>query len=333
MKRAVYFIYGCLTIFATLGASSVHAQIPSYAESIRQQTNSILDLHTTHTLDELSGAQAETFSIPNRWHTKGILHSAIYRTTVNGQPTLIKTIFPDSNGYSNDSSFRREVFAMLLASGIGGPRIYRAGKITNEQGAIGYFIQMEEMFPGERDTFTFKGWGSKTLLERGLSWRSPSPKQLSQIGQMINMALERGIAIDIDHDFIFSSRSDNVRWLDTAQWQLAEIGSIDQPIYEVLDYSRNELRSELALNNYGYLLTLFFRLKKDYGMSVLESLLSSIQSSRVWSESQKKQLVENLRTTLVRDWKTPSDLFETAAQKSRKTGASGNRCADIFRNY
>lgn len=82
----------------------------------------------------------------------------------------------------------------------------------------GYFIEMEELFPGDRKSFTLKGWRFAQNWKSWLGLR-PSENQMRQFGEMLAKALLAGVSISDDWDVIFAQ--DQVRWIDTARWSLA----------------------------------------------------------------------------------------------------------------
>lgn len=331
LKTAVYILFGCKILLGTLVSLTAFGSFSAVAEANRRMTESTLDFQSIYRLKDLSDSKIELFSVPNKWHAKGAMHSAMYRATVNGQKTLIKVIFPGSHNFGTENSFRTEVSAMLLASDIGGPQVYRAGKIVDEHGLVGYFIQMEEIFAGERGTFTLKGWGGRSRLSRIFSLRSLSSNQLKKIGTMISLALERRIGIGIDHDFIFSPQGDDVRWIDTAQWILPKVDSFGGPNVELRDSSSSDFNTEVALNCYAYLIAQFFRMKENYGALLLQSLQSDIRNSEVWNDYQKINLIKSLRTNLVANWKIHPDLFGKFDENLKHSSSTVKSCAGFFK--
>lgn len=315
-----------------------------YAERMRQKTYEILDLQNIQNLTALANPNTDFYEAPNEWHTKGELHSQIYRAQFNSKPSLIKTIFSDSYAFMNDERFHHEVFAMLLASEIGGPEIYLAGRVKNDKGEIGYFIQMEEMFAEDPKNFTFKGWTFKPKFFRVFSQKNISKYQLYQIGQMLGLAVERGINIGLDNDFIFDSKGKGVRWLDTAVWTIEGHEQLDRPIYKTPDLTKISRDFNLTIHNYSYLVDRFFKIKESYGLIVLESLFSHILNSTYWSIPQKNQLIENFKYSLVQNWKLPLRLFDEAFinaqlkvqrngqlnQKQSKSSSELNACRALF---
>lgn len=323
MKRlkptyAGYVIFIGVSLF---GTSTVTAQIGQFAESIRQKTLGS-QINPIHKVQELSDTPVDLYIPPNQFHDPGDQHLAMYRGTHDGVPTLIKIIFPNSRSPFRDRFFRQEIFGMQLASDIGGPKIYRTGSLLDSQGQVGYFIEMQEIYPGDRSTFTFKGWRSKSYIKRLFSLHSISKAQLDKIGEMLGMAIERSINILDDGDLIFSSLHDDVRWIDTSRWMLATKGYdmapdlVDGPITGVLDLSKNNIQAKNVLSSYAAFIDVFFSLRKDYGVNVLGSLLAQINRSTVWSDAQKVGLTENLKKVLVDFWNVPQQVFEESVRKA-----------------
>ncbi len=282
----------CLTIIGLM-APQVHARTSdfsgaTYATAVNFEVAQKLRLDQTVTLEEITSGNHSPFVIPNYLHLAGSMHSAMYRHVRDGKPRLVKLILPGSKAFLGDEYFKKEVFGILLSSHIGGPELYRAGRVSSG-GVNGYFVEIEELFPGDEQTFTYKGFASKPALARFLNARFPNDTQLLKIAKLLRMAIERKIAIDEDLDFIFSG--DDVRWLDTAGWRTFKN-----------DVSVESFEGEMALHNYGLLLTQFFELNSRAGRFLVYALKEEIRGSVVWTSSQRHAVLANLEKNMLNRW-------------------------------
>ncbi len=316
LRPPVTFLFSCIVIF---GQSSANAGNcidirPGYlyADCVRQKTKDFFDPKMAWNITELANGRYEFFSPPNSSSPNGRLHSEMYRIWRDGRSFLLKAILPGSPGFWNDDQFRRDLFGMLLGAELGGPEITRAGRFIGKDGGEGYYIEMEEIFRGIANSYTFKGLFTKKnqILSR-LGFDFPTVSQLETVGQMLRINLEHGIYLGIDPDLIFSGNGVNVRWIDTTDWgaqsqiKYADWFS-DGTTIDLLDVTRLDgFDGRSRIHNYAYFLTQFYRLNHRNGKVILAALRHEISQSKEWSDAQKAQLWQNLRISLVKDWSWP----------------------------
>lgn len=279
-----------------------------------------------HKIEELSNGSFEIFNPKKSSHGSGKMHSEIYRIRKDGRNFLIKTMLPGSRGFrgqKNDKYFTSDLFGYLLASEIGGPEIGRAGRFKNSKGDIGYFIEMEELFSNDDTSTTFKGLERiKNFVKQKLGFRILTQNHLKNFAKLIVTALEHGIYLD-DHDFIFSRKSDEVRWIDTTHWDILTMVDLKSEKHHLEDFDfddenfvpwylvphKNELLSPADLfNPYGqyavyHVAEMFNRMRpmhSAYTKELWQFLNIEISESKIWNNDQKTRMVKNLSWALSR---------------------------------
>lgn len=91
-------------------------------------------------------------------HDSGHLHEGIYRIKGDGKNRLIKVLSSRSRDPNREfDAYEKEYRGMLYGQEVGGPQIYRAGRIHVGPGDNKYFIEMEEKFPDQKSV-TWKGF-------------------------------------------------------------------------------------------------------------------------------------------------------------------------------
>jgi len=306
-----FVLYSC---FAYGGLQDLFGS--EYGEAVRRETYEKVFLYSIKDLEELSGGVYSQFSVPNWLHTKGTMHSAIYRYNRDGKSRLIKVILEDSKAHISDDYFRGEIFGMLLSSHVGGPEVYHAGRITVPDGRMGYYVEMEELFANQTDTYTYKGLGSKIWPMRILALKFPNDAQLLKIAKMIRINLERGILIGNDPDLIFSGS--DVRWLDTTAWEIWN-NTFPDAVERLADISRFDFNSQRVLYNYGSLIKKFFRLKKSAGRFLIQALKREVAASPVWTDLQKTGILVNMREVIVHYLDFTEEEFDSLMRSSSET--------------
>ncbi len=124
---------------------------------------------------------------------------------------------PGGSGATDSYFFHRALFGVMSAENIGGPQIYRAGKLLNhETGKVDHYIEMEEIFAG-KPSFTFKATRFRQAnIVQVLTEHHDVGSLAEQMGRLVARITERKIILDLDFDFIFSSSE--ARWIDTGGW-------------------------------------------------------------------------------------------------------------------
>jgi hypothetical protein len=289
---------------------SPHQNRQDFILCVRAKAIAIFERGPAKTMEQLSGARYESFFPPNSNSSKGIMNSGIYRVNSEGKSLLIKTMIPDLNIWISDQSFERDLFGVLLGAELGGPKLTRAGRFEGQFGRQGYYLEMEEIFPKDKTSFTLKGlFSTKNQFLAQLGLDRISKSQLEKVGQMMGQLLERNIHLGVDADLILSGKTGEVRWIDTTDWSAQNISPSDEWFHSgnkdhLVDGP--ELKGffgRMSVHNYGLLIMYFYRLKPRYGETVLSALRREIAQSKVWSDQQKFQLWDNIRNNLQNDWK------------------------------
>jgi hypothetical protein len=309
-----------VTIFALLGAlmcpswaiaspCSQYQAKQQFILCVRAQTTALFDKGPAKTIEQLSGGQYALFLPPNSNSPKGRLNSGIFRVQSKGKNLLIKTMVPDFNLWISDDSFERNLFGVLLGSELGGPKVTRAGRFEGRFGSLGYYIEMEELFYDDKNSFTYKGlFTSKNQILAKLGWNRISNSHLEKVGQMLGQLLERNIYLGSDVDLIFSRKTGDVRWIDTTDWDAQHNRSTEEwfnsnEIDQLVDITELKgFEGRMSVHNYGYFITYLYRLKPRYGEVVLLALRRAVAQSKVWSDQQKINLWDNIRINLNNDW-------------------------------
>lgn len=180
----------------------------------------IFDHHRVETIESLASENIwSVFETPPN-HKRGYLHVRMYRIQTPNGSRLVKVIDEKFRLIMGERISDIDVFihdtvgGMLLAERIGGPKVFRAGRIEDANGGRRFFVEMEEFFP-QTETFTLKG---KFNVHRSvdLTESKPAGSYLKQIAELFALAAEKKITPSVDIDFIFSPNE--VRWIDTASW-------------------------------------------------------------------------------------------------------------------
>lgn len=300
-------------IFGFAGATPcLNVSPDEFAPCAREHSLKIFDSLHYPTIHDLSEGRFESFTPANTSSDKGMMHSEMHRVFRDERSFLIKTVLPGSYAYGPVERFQRELFSMVLMSGIGGPEISRAGHIVGENGLSGYFLEMEELYPKQKNSFTLKGiYTFKNLLFQKMGVDLVSDSQLRSVAQLMRLSLERNIVLGRDIDLIFSKESDDSYWIDTTDFDIYS---------DSADWFRSGRRDKLvnmsdldgfegaaSLHSYTRLIVSFGDLRIRYQKVLLNAFKNEILKSRVWSREQKKRLLENLRRGLLMDWQVVDD--------------------------
>lgn len=300
----VQFLLICVTIFAFQPSANASDHIVRAAQKLPVLFNT--KDTKFYSIEELSGGVHTTFKPARFFHGQGDWHSDIFRVQRNGKSYLIKTTLPGTDGFGDDDYFVRHLFGYLLAENIGGPAITRAGRFKNAEGIEGYFVEMEELFVNDKNSFTYKGIRSahNKFIQR-LGLRILTKAHIKNIAKLIIKTLENGLFID-DLDFIFSTKSDHVRWIDTTHWYITYVDHHDDRYW--LDHQDPKALVNPALLSHvrGYqhlehIRTLFndFRLmNKAYAKELWISTIAEIEASQVWSAQEKQNMKNNFKNAL-----------------------------------
>lgn len=236
-------------------------------------------LNQPNSIKKIGGS--EKFSPSNSDQQIGRRNSGIYRSSHEGKKFLLKTVPADQDPSSSKTRFQNELLGMLLGAELGGPSILRAGKFRQDDGRSGFYLEMEELFANDPSAASFKG----IYLSGKTSVKGPNSQQLKHIAKMLVLALERGIDIGTDVDFLFSRVSDEVHWIDTSDWR------------PFSDAAEKE-----DLETYGYFLSLFHKYSKQDGRILTSEIRELIKSSNAWTPQQKDKLWANLKSNLIYRW-------------------------------
>ncbi len=280
-------LFSCMTIFVSCLHTPVSAQnvIDSNdhiqkAVKKKQTLYNSINSKTFYTIEELSNGPYSTFKGSRFFHGCGDWHSDIFRIHKNNKSYLIKTTLPGTPGYGDEDYFKSHLLGYLLAEGIGGPAITRSGRFKNAEGVKGYFVEMEELFANDRSTFTYKGIRKfhNKIIQR-LSFRILSEAHIKNLAKLLIKALENGLYLD-DLDFIFSSKSSEVRWFDTTHWLIT---------------------STLGSDHLEHIRTLFKDLRmmnKKYSDELWAATMTEIENSQIWSTQQKTNMKKSFKDSL-----------------------------------
>lgn len=312
-------LFTCVTIFASpslFAASDCLSVRPAYlyVACIQKKLSLIFNPQSPILLDIKmlsTNGQIEIFKPPSSSHAKGIMHSEIYRIKKNEKNFLVKTILPGSKAYIDENYFTGQLYGYLLGSELSGAEILSAGRFRHHTGIIGYYIEMEELFPNDKNSYTFKGLKKiVNSVKQKLGFRILTKKHLQSLARLIVKALEHGVYLD-DVDFIFSKSSDEVRWIDTTHWDVhyksiysKEAWHIHPDIQNLVDPSRlNGYLGKVSLHDISEHFMYMKPMHHAYTQELWDFLRQEIQKSKIWDKDQKQQVTDNFISVLSRfEW-------------------------------
>jgi len=154
----------------------------------------------------------------------GGMNRGIYSLARNGQPRIIKVLYPliSPDEFESDPPAPEQMRAGLIGALFGAPKLHRAGVLQDETGQQFYFLEMDELFPGQPRrslkeilknpaTPDTSLWLSK-LHQPGVNGRRPT----QEIADRLVEVLEHRI-IPRDRDFMIAENG-GTAWLDTNRW-------------------------------------------------------------------------------------------------------------------
>jgi hypothetical protein len=321
---------------------------------VQKKTTELADFGPAKSLREIAGGDLQVFRPPNRWHDAGVMHAQMYRVMIDGEQRLIKTLSPQTPQSLEKQIFLWNLFGMMLSAEIGGPSITRAGQFLNPDGTIGFYIEMKELFADDKTTFTWKGLqDGRNRFLRLFTKKQPQSSHLAKIAQMLRFALERNIFLR-DLDLLFSS--DEVYWLDSAQWSVANwrslefndddvaiksrviptLNSPNSPLNKVIKPAENDILNRDDLLNYYGLIDEFYRFNPEMGKTLLGLLKREIERSEVFNPEQKNLLWTSIRSGLVELLAWSPATFEAAELRARAKpqgqtlNSPRQSCVDLF---
>ncbi len=255
-----------------LVCSACFADDLSHFTRARNTALQIMNDLRAYSTKDLAPEGFTSFQPPNFLHNPGVMHRFMYRHLVNSQPRLIKVRLGPHNAVS-DYFFAQEVFGMMLAARMGGPKIFRFGRYL-EKGFTGYFVEMEQLFADDSRSVTLKGLRDSGT-QATLLGRRPSQGQREALARMFVQAMRHRIDFGPDWDVMFSG--DQAAWFDTADWTpVAAPGSTGHWFQFGREHEIGRMEDGLAA--YAKALAYIFHIDRRTGDSVWQHVRAELKS-------------------------------------------------------
>lgn len=237
------------------------------AQSATWDAHPIISFSGSNRALMLEGRPVEPFVRP-REHHWGISNEGIFSLERDSQPRLIK-LLTDGSSLSSDARYTAALRGTLLGAALGGPKVFRFGRIRLLNGRLALFIEMEWIFRNQPN-FTWKGiQGQPASRFSFLIQGTVTP--LEKIAALFVTAFEHQVAPGIDLDFIFSN--DDVRWIDTADWRVRT--EIDENLFTGLEIFVGKLH----------------RIQPVYAMRFKTLFRNKLTQSSLLSDHQKRKML------------------------------------------
>jgi hypothetical protein len=154
------------------------------------------------------GVVGKAYVVPSV-EKKPVGNAGLYLIHRDGKPHFIK-IFPSATKEVEKNDAR----GVLLGQELGGPAVYRMGRVKMPDGRVRRYVEMEQIFP-DQEGMTWKGGLQK---EKGFpTFFGGNPPLYRQLVAILVRGLEHRVAPTTDLDFMVSGG--RVRIFDTAEWR------------------------------------------------------------------------------------------------------------------
>jgi len=289
-----FFVFSSADAGPCAGLNTSQAYIECVNQRMREMEKQLSE--PAQTIQQITNGQYEIFKAPRKHHP-GVQHDQMYRSIRNGQSYLIKVLHAEN---VNDIAFSMTLYGALLAEELGGPKVTRAGALITDDSKKALYLEMEEIFAGDPDTFTLKGilyqpWDPRRFLPISLNAR-----HMQKLAKMFVRNLELQVVFggteDIEVDLIFSKN--DVRWIDT-EFMMPMLKGLP-PLFhwrypELLEEMPTSITSsfyrlQMSLERYLFTIANIHSNRSKLGAVLWQHFHIEILNSEVWSDLEKQKI-------------------------------------------